>query len=72
MPPPAPMKTADKSDDHAADNRLDGTFFLRRPAPWILCRRDRFTMNLMPRRNVMKTEKFPMVVDGTRLEMCFR
>ena len=28
-----------------------------------------FTMNLMPRRNVMKTEKFPMVVDGTRLEM---
>ena len=28
-----------------------------------------FTMNLMPRRNVINTEKFPMVVEGTRLEI---
>ena len=27
------------------------------------------TMNLMPSRKVMKTEKLPMVVDGTRDEM---
>ena len=28
-----------------------------------------FTINLIPKRKVIKTEKFPMVVDGTRLEI---
>ena len=28
-----------------------------------------FTINLIPERKVIKTEKFPMVVDGTRLEI---
>ena len=27
-----------------------------------------FTMNLMPSKNVINTEKFPIVVDGTRLD----
>ena len=67
MPPPAPMKpqiipmTTPQTTDWRA------RFLAETPCMASLVVITGLTMNLMPSRNVINTEKLPMVVEGTRL-----
>ena len=69
MPPPAPTKPQINPMITPQTTDWMARFFAETCAMDSYVVMTGFTMNLMPRRNVMKTEKFPMVVDGTRLEM---
>lgn len=63
-------KATDEANDDAADHGLDGTLFgLETPSMASLVVITGRTMNLTPSRNVMITEKLPMVREGTRLAM---
>lgn len=61
-------ETADEADQHTAYQRLDGSFFAETPCMASLVVITGRTMNLIPNRKVMNTEKFPMVAEGTRLD----
>ena len=67
MPPPAPIKpqiipmTTPQTMDWRA------RFLAETPSMASLVVITGLTMNLMPSRNVINTEKLPMVVEGTRL-----
>ena len=67
MPPPAPMKPQMKpiSTPHTRDWTV--RFFADTPPMDSFVVITGLTMNLMPSRNVMNTEKVPMVAGFTRL-----
>ena len=67
MPPPAPMKPQMKPMSAPQTSDWHTRFFADTPSMASLVVITGRTMNLIPSRNVMNTEKLPMVREGTRL-----
>ena len=67
MPPPAPMKPQMKPMSIPQISDWTTRFFADTLCMDSLVVITGRTMNLIPSRNVMNTEKFPMVAEGTRL-----
>ena len=67
MPPPAPMKPQMKPISVPQASDWITRFFGDTPSMASLVVITGRTMNLTPSRNVMNTEKLPMVREGTRL-----
>ena len=68
IPPPAPIKPQIKpmATPQTTDWRARFLAEISVMASFVVI--TGLTMNLMPSNNVINTEKFPMVVEGTRLE----
>ena len=67
MPPPAPTKPQIRPIQTPHTTDWMARFFAETPCMASLVVMTGRTMNLMPSRKVMKTEKLPMVADGSRL-----
>lgn len=68
MPPPAPTKPQIKPISTPQIMDWMARFFAETADMDSFVVITGFMINLIPKRKVMKTEKFPMVVEGTRLE----
>ena len=69
MPPPAPTKPQIRPMITPQTMDWTARFFAETPCMVSLVVMTGRTMNLMPSRKVMKTEKLPMVAEGSRLAM---
>ena len=69
MPPPAPMKPQINPIKIPQIKDWTARFFAGTFSIASLVVITGLTINLIPRRNVINTEKFPIVVEGTKLEM---
>ena len=69
MPPPAPTKPQMKPMTMPQTTDWTARFLAETPSMASLVVITGRTMNLTPSRNVMITEKLPMVREGTRLAM---
>ena len=67
MPPPAPIKPQIKPMRQPQTRDWMARFFAETPSIASLVVITGLTMNLMPSRNVINTEKLPMVWEGSRL-----
>lgn len=68
IPPPAPTNPHIKPTRLPAGNRADNTPLFAHGLHLLFVVMTGFTINFMPSSSVMKTEKFPMVAEGTTLE----
>ena len=68
MPPPAPMKPHIKPINIPHTIDWMARFLADTPCIASFVVITGFTINLIPRRKVINTEKFPIVVEGTRLD----
>ena len=68
IPPPAPMKPHIKPTNTPHTTDCMARFLADTPSMASFVVMTGFTMNLIPSRKVINTEKFPIVADGTRLD----
>ena len=69
IPPPAPIKPQINPMMIPQTTDCMARFLADTPCIASLVVITGLTMNLIPNRKVIKTEKFPMVADGTRLDI---